>query len=229
MFAKVGQKVSVHQPHIFYSRMKYLFTVLLSALVSLTSLGQGFEGQILYSNSYKSKTPTVTDQQWNDMMGTSQKYYIKGSSYKSVMDGKLMQWQLFQGPENKVYTKMANSEAAIWNDAAVNTDEILKSEVKRGVTTVLGYKCDELTLTCKSGVQKYYFNSKLAVDPKLYANHKFGNWYDMLKSTSALPLKIVYDTPQFAMESIATEVKAMNLENSLFELPAGTKTVKSPY
>ncbi|TGE14111.1 hypothetical protein [Hymenobacter elongatus] len=209
--------------------MKALFTALIALLTTISALGQAFEGRILYANSCKSKLPNVTDQQWNDMMGTTQEYYIKGGSYKSIDDGKLMQWQLFSNQENKLYTKMANSEAALWNDATVNADEVLKAEVKRGVTDILGYKCDELTLTCKSGVQKYYFSSKLSVDPKLYEQHKFGNWYEVLKNTNAIPLKFIVDTPQFAMESVATEVKKVKLENGLFSLPAGVTTTKSPY
>src|SRR6476660_6629630 len=111
--------VSVGLMHsfFFYFSMKHLFTVLVATLISLTSVGQGFEGRVLYTNSYKSKLPTVTDQQWNDMLGTSQEYYIKAGSYKSVDDGKMLQWQLFRGSESKVYTKMANSEAALWSDA----------------------------------------------------------------------------------------------------------------
>ncbi|WP_211289892.1 hypothetical protein [Hymenobacter chitinivorans] len=192
-------------------------------------MAQNFEGRVLYANTYKSKLPNVTDQQWNDMMGTTQEYFVKGGSYKSVANGKLMQWQLFPGTDNKLYTKMGNAEAAIWNDATVNPDEVLKAEVKKNAATILGYQCDELTLTCKSGVQKYYFSSKLALDPKLYENHKLGNWYDMLKNTKALPLKFVVDTPQFSMESTATEVKPMKLTAATFELPAGVQTVKSPY
>ena len=34
---------------------------------------------------------------------------------------------------------------------------------------------------------------------------------------------------QFTSESVATEVKEMKLENTLFELPVDSKTMKSPY
>jgi hypothetical protein len=209
--------------------MKAVFALLLGVLTTFSALAQNFEGRVLYANACKSKLPSVTDQQWNDMMGTSQEYYVKGGSYKSVVNGQLVQWQLFPGSDTKLYTKMSNSEVAIWNDATVNPDEVLKAEVKKNAATILGYQCDELTLTCKSGVQKYYFSSKLALDPKLYENHKLGNWYDMLKNTKALPLKFVVDTPQFSMESLATEVKPMKLAATTFELPSGIKTEKSPY
>ena len=96
-------------------------------------------------------------------------------------------------------------------------------------TEVLGYKCDEVILTCKSGTQKYYFSSKISVDTKLFTNHKYGNWYDFLLKSNSLPLKSVVDNGQFSLETIAIEVKEMKLDKSLFELPANSKTMKSPY
>ena len=125
---------------------------------------------------------------------------------------------------------MANSETLLWNEGATNPDEILKAEVNKGVTEILGYKCDELILTCKSGTQKYYFSTKLSVDTKLFVNHKFGNWYDFLSKSNSLPLKSIVDNGQFTLKSVATgEVKEMKLDNTLFELPTDAKTMKSPY
>jgi hypothetical protein len=209
-------------------QMKIAFILLLT-LFSTVLVAQSFEGKIMYRNSYKSKLPTVSDDQWNDMLGTSQEYLIKGGDYKSVLNGSLMQWQLYRQADNKIYNKMANSETLLWNDGAINADEILKSEINRGVAEVLGYKCDELILTSKSGIQKYYFNSKFSVDPALFEQHKFGNWGAMLKATKAIPLKIIINNEQITLESVAVEIKPGKLDNSSFALPEGVQIAKSPY
>lgn len=209
--------------------MKKIFLLLSILLFSITAFGQTFEGKILYANSYKSKNAKITDQQWTNMLGSTQEYMIKGGDYKSITNGTFVQWQLYSNKDNKLYIKMANSETLLWNDGSIQGDEILNVEVNKKVTEILGYKCDEIILTCKSGVQKYYFNSKLSVDPKLFANHKFGNWFDYLSKSNALPLKSIIDTAQFTMESIATEIKPMKLDPKIFELPLGAKTEKSPY
>jgi hypothetical protein len=86
-----------------------------------------------------------------------------------------------------------------------------------------------LILTCQSGIQKYYFNSKLGVDVSLYTKHLYGNWYDYLKLAKALPLKSVVDTEQFSFTSLATEVKAMKIDDGELKLPPNAKTAKSPY
>lgn len=171
----------------------------------------------------------MTDQQWASMMGSTQEYLIKGGNYKSIANGALVQWQLYINKDNKIYSKMSNSETAFWNDGSVQGDEVLKVELNKNVTEILGYKCDEVILTCKSGVQKYYFNAKLTVDTKLFANHKFGNWFDYLSKANALPLKSIIETAYFNFESVATDVKTMKLDDKEFELPAGIKTDKSPY
>ena len=154
---------------------------------------------------------------------------MKGAEYKSVMNGKLVEWQMYVSKDNKLYNKMGSSATVYWNDAAVNEDEVSKVELHKEVVTILGYKCDELVLTCKSGVQKYYFNSKLGIDSRLFVNHKFGNWYAYLQKANAVPLKIVIDSPQFSMESVATEIKPGKLDDKLFVLAPGTKTEKSPF
>jgi hypothetical protein len=209
--------------------MKNVALIVFLFLISLHLLGQDFEGQIVYNNSYVSKNPKMSDQQWTTMMGSTQTYLIKGGDYKSVTNGTLLQWQLYINKENKLYLKMSNSETALWNDASVQGDEVLKAEEKKSVTDVLGFKCDEIILTCKSGLQKYYFSSKLAVDTKLYLNHKFGNWYDYLSKSNALPLKSIIETAQFTIESTATEIRPMKVDYKEFELPIGMKTEKSPY
>ena len=209
--------------------MTRTITFLLATFFTINSFGQAFEGKVVYKNTYKSKMPNVTDEQFTTMMGSTQEYLIKNGDYKSVSNGSLLQWQLYVNTDNKLYTKMSNSEALLWNDGATNDDEVLKAEVKKGVTEILGYKCDELILTCKSGTQRYYFNTMLSVDTKLFVNHKFGNWYEYLSKSNALPLKSIIEDEQFALESEATEVKEMKLDKAIFELPAGSKTMKSPY
>jgi len=209
--------------------MKILITSILTILISMTVFGQYFEGKISYANTYKSKNPKMTDQQWTSIMGSRQEYLIKGGDYKSIANGTLVQWQLYINKDNKLYNKMINSETVFWNDASDQGDEILKVEVSNGVTEILGYNCDEVVLTCKSGVQKYYFNSKLSVDTKLFSNHKFGNWFDYLSKSKSLPLKSVVETAEFTLESVATEVNRMQLDSKNFELPSGIKTAKSPY
>ena len=210
--------------------MKTSLLLLLSLLCVNAVIAQSFEGKIAYQLSYKSKLPSMTDEQWRSIGGSQHEYYFKDGNYKTVVSaGAMMQWQLFIKKDNRLYTKFANSETILWNDAAINQDSVLSSQLNKGVTQVNGYTCDELVLTCKSGIQKYYYSSKINVDPSLFVNHKYGNWYDYLSKAGALPLKYTFDMPQFVMEATASQVVAMAIEDSVFLLPADAKTAKSSF
>jgi hypothetical protein len=209
--------------------MARLFTCLLVLFISSTALCQTFEGRIIYQNAYKSKLPNVTDAQFSAAMGSTQAYYIKDGSYKSVVIGAFYQWAIYDNNENKLYTKFLNSDTLLWNNGSENDDEVLKVELNKGVTTILGYLCDELILTCDASLHKYYFNASIGVDPKLFEKHKFGNWYAFVSKSKALPLKIIMETNDFVMESTATLVSPMKLTDALFQLPKDAATAKSPY
>jgi len=209
--------------------MKRAFLSSIGLFLSLSILAQPFEGKIVYHNTYKSKIASLSDVQLSSMMGPTIEYFIKGGNYRSNLNGSFAQWQLYINADNKLYNKFANTQDILWNDGAINNDEVLSSVLNKGVIEIAGYKCDELILTCKTGIQKYYFNSKLSVDPAVYANHKYGNWYEYLSKSKSIPLKSIVENAQFVMESVAIEVKPMKLDDKLFTLPDGAKTAKSPY
>jgi hypothetical protein len=204
-----------------------LFALLL--ITASVSYGQNFEGKVIYKNDYKSKIPNVPDAQLSAKMGTTLEYFFKEGNYKSSTNGTFLQWQLYVNKDNKLYSKMSNSATLLWNDGAANTDEVTDVQINKDATEILGFKCDELILTCKSGVQKYYYNSKIKVDPKLFEKHKFGNWSEVISRTNALPIKMIIINPQFSVESLATEIVSMKLHDKMFELPPDSKTEKSPY
>jgi hypothetical protein len=203
--------------------------VFLLMLICVTSIAQNFEGRVNYQNTFKSKIPNVTDDMLTQMMGTSLDYTMKEGNYKTTSNGTFLLWQLYVQNDNKLYTKYANSNSVFWNDGAENKDEVIKSEVNKNALEILGHNCDELVLTCKSGVQKYYFTSKFKLEPKLFENHKFGNFYDYVIKSKAVPLKITIDNVQFTMESVATSVEPQKVDATLFKLPEGAVLEKNPY
>jgi hypothetical protein len=119
--------------------MKFVNTLFFSLFVSVSVFGQSFEGEIIYQNTYKSKNPTITDDRLTSLMGSTEEYFIKGAAYKSVLNGTLLQWQLYIPAENKLYTKMSNKDSAISNDAAINDDSVISFVLNKAVISILGY------------------------------------------------------------------------------------------
>lgn len=208
--------------------MKKTIILFFAFIMALPAIGQTFEGKIAYTNAYKSKKWAMSDEKLNTMMGTKQEFYVKGGDYKSITNG-TFQWTQYINKDNKVYVKILDNETIYWNDALKQDEKILTIEVHKNAAEVLGYKCDEVVITTESGTSKFYFNSIASVDPKLFTNHKFGNWFDYLNVANAWPLKIVIDSDKFSLESVATEIKEMKLDSKSFLLPANCTTKKNPF
>ena len=55
-------------------KMKQKIIIVIFFLSSLISFSQSFEGEIIYSNTYKSKNTQFTDERWNLLLGNTQSY-----------------------------------------------------------------------------------------------------------------------------------------------------------
>lgn len=207
--------------------MKRISAICFLVCIAQALLAQSFEGKIIYQNTYRNKKSNNENFLLDSMMGTVQNYYIREGNYKSVTNGNLVQWQLYINSNNKLYNKYAGIEALLWNDGIENKDSVLRAEIHRNVIRVLGFDCDELILHCKSGDQKYYFIKALAVDAELYKNHHFGNWYEVISRTGALPLKSIQTSTSFITESVAAEIIPMKLPDDFFILPGNLPVRKN--
>lgn len=209
--------------------MKNFFFVLLIA-ISSTAFCQNFEGKIIYESTYKSKSFLISDNKLKDMMGDTQESFYKDDRYINKLNGKMIEWQLYNPADNKLYTKSSLSDVVYWNYGGENNDEIKSIKLNKNSIRILGHKCSELVLECKSGTQKYYFaEGVMPMNHKTYEKHQFGNWHAYLKEANALPLKIIIETPQFVMETTAREIIPQKVDEKIFSLPANSKTEKAPF
>ncbi len=198
-------------------------------LLTIFLHGQSFEGVIVYENSYTSKDPRIKDEQFNEMMGTRQEYYIKDGSYKSVLNGTFSQFQLYKNVDNKLYWKFASLDTLYWIDGKSNKDEIVNLEFLNQKEEILGHECAAILIESRGGKTTYFFTNKYSVDPSLYQGHKYGNWYALLEKSKSVPLKLVMETPQFKLVSVAVEIKQTTLSTDDFKLPLGLPIKQNPF
>lgn len=192
-------------------------------------VAQDFEGQIIYQNQYVSKSKSITSEDYTRMMGSQQDFYIKEGYYLSLTNGDVVVMQLYRPAENKLYTQTAVSDSLYWTDANENGSPVKKAELKPKTLKIKDFDCDELTLTTETGIEKYYFNASLKLDPKLFEKHLYNNWAYYLSKAKAVPLKIVIEHPDYTFTSTALQINAMKLDLKLFDLPKNPKLVKSPF
>ena len=112
--------------------MKLLILFSLALFVPGIFYGQSFEGEIVYKMAFKSKIPNVSDVQLTAMMGDTNLYYIQGGNYKTVSNGKYLQWQVYINAVNKLYNKTSNSESLVWMDAGVYNDSLVSVTLRPG-------------------------------------------------------------------------------------------------
>lgn len=198
-------------------KIKILFA-LFCLNFSLYSQDYNFEGKSVYKINYESKSPQVSSDQLNSLMGTKQIYSIKGGNYKSLFNGVFLKFQIYRNDENRIYNLTAKSDTLYYEDYSKNIDKALSYEIKKNQDTIMGLPCDLIIVKAEKSKILVYFNSNYTVNPELFKEHNYGNWYYIISKTKALPLKTVTETEQFIMTSIATEITPMKLENNVFEI-----------
>ena len=115
-------------------------------LISTSLNGQNFEGKIMYSINYKSKSKNTSDKQLNNLMGTRQAYVIKKGNYKSAFNGKFIRLQMYRSDENRNYSLTAKSDTLYYEDYSINKDKALHFEIKKNQDTIMAVSYTHLTL-----------------------------------------------------------------------------------
>jgi hypothetical protein len=200
------------------NKKSIIFIALLAISFVVELQAQEFEGMISYDNSYLSKTSEMSSEQLNNLMGTEQAYVIKGNKYKSAFNGVFMSLHLYRGDENRSYTITGQSDTIYWEDYGVSYDEAINYEIHKHQDTILGVSCDLIIVQTENSLMHFYYNSMYGVNPDLFSQHHYANWYYTISKTKALPLKTVVENIDFIMTSVAIEVKPMILEDGIFEI-----------
>jgi hypothetical protein len=198
--------------------MKILCFFAAFLLVAIVCKGQRFEGEIVYANSYKSKSPGLSDDRLRALLGDRQEYYIKGAKYRSVTNGGIVELQVYEPRTNRVYNKRPGNDTLYWIDAAANPDVVVSWTIRRNADTVLGVPCDVIIIKTNNGSQMEYYSARYRVDTVGFKRHRFGNWDLVTSKCGALPLKSVLENGQFRMERVATAIRPMALSDTVFAI-----------
>lgn len=208
--------------------MKIKLTLALLFL-SILLFSQPFEGYLVYQNNCKSSDPNWKQGYCDLITDSLQVYYFKEGDYRyNVANAE--KWTLFKKNENKIYNKAKKQEVVTWADQSEVSEfdlDIVDIQLNKKAATILGYECDELILTGKNSIQKYYFNAITGIDPTLLENHKKGHLGKIISLTKAIPLKTVFILEQqnLELESVAIKIKKTTLSKALFEVPKNLKII----
>jgi len=186
-----------------------------------------FEGIISYSVEALDKSKKMTKDESIQYIGDKQIYFIKENKYKTVMNGLLKITQFYTGKDT-LYNTMQGSNALVYISVLKQNERVISFDIKKNQSTILGLKCDVLSIKTNDSSMKYYFNKDIKVNKELYKNHKTGLWYFCLNKTDgALPLKWVTDSTDSKLTIEAEKIDLKKLNDSIFKTPKNLPLVKS--
>ena len=203
-------------------RIKTTFVLLLVVSLSYCQ-DKEFEGIINYEIEFKNPSPEImNDSIWKKRVGktiSNHKYYYKKGNYKNIIDNNKL--QIYKQHADEIYNYVIERDTIFSNILKVNNsiDPIKSIEKNSDLKLILDYKCNKVTFKTKFTETTYYYSKKLFMSSENYINHHYGNWYEYLKETNAIPLKIITKNKFLHMEMTAIDVDEIELSLKEFELP----------
>jgi hypothetical protein len=217
--------------------MKQTITLIFIMIAKL-AICQSFEGTLIYTTdvelSPKLEKMGMTKQSLIDKMNADGSYtdtlyvsYKLGDYYHKSSNG-IKSWLIYKSETNKIYSIQDGIKNEICSviDASIDTEfayfnkmpSVTKLDTSATVNNIV---CDIVRVKWKTGTYDYYFNSSmLKVNPELYSKHIYDGWYDFLKISNSLPIKIVKKGNDI-MTVTLTLLSSNNskIEDEIFTLP----------
>ena len=211
---------------------KILFILLVS--ISTLSNAQNFEGVLTYKIdievSEKMKEMGMTKEIVIQTMKDSKTYFeniaytYKNDSY--CIDIKDVGTKsIYNAKDNKIYTIQKKEDIIVATDTSIDLEQTMTGkypEIKEEKEETLIFKkpCRKISVIWGMGTYEYYYSSNfLKIDAELYKNHIYDGWYDFLKLSSALPVRIVKRQMGLTITLTLVSINEDKIHDRIFELP----------
>ena len=200
---------------------KLFFTsILCFFLISMAADDKKFVGEILYKNSFTDLKGNDLTQRLAPVLGLEQHYYTDGVNYKATDEKRDWRHLFLQKSKTYFYFNADKSAHKISvADIAQQNVKITKLDTREKIA---GFDCKILQVDKSNTTTIYYYSALVKTDPKIFADHYFGEWNQYLEATDgAFPLKFVLTDRKngFVWSAVATKVTKLKLTAKDFEFP----------
>jgi hypothetical protein len=180
-----------------------------------------FEGSIEYAYEAKVKSKKIDFSRLQKAVGKGSTLYFKEGNFRHDYDGGVLEFDLYNRRENKLYTKKRGSDTIYWYDCSKKGESIKDVRISKQKTEVLQMLCDQLTIQYSDhSVVEYYNSDSIRVDPAWFAEFKRGDQFKIDAIEKSIFLQSERDYPAFSVISTATRIKKQALNTNVFEVPA---------
>src|SRR5215831_12275509 len=185
--------------------------IIFFVFIALNSFGQAkhyFEGKITYKLEFDARGGNVTVATFQRSLGNGVTLFFKHGNYYHRFDGGIMEYDMYNQTENKLYTKMRNNDTIFWSDCSLPEDKILGLDSAAKKESILGIKCNELTMRQKDMTHIQYYNSdSITINPDWFKNFRKYDQYLVSKKESSIYLKEVTFYGALVMIETAIAIK----------------------
>lgn len=217
--------------------MKKTITIILLTITTVLN-AQIIEETLIYSVDFKVsqkmldrgmtkemlKIKMKSSGSWTDTIKTS----YKGGFYKQLNLSTDKSWVIYRPDSNKLYT-FQGGEASDWctvTDASIDLENKITGKMPKItlLDTIVKYKEYGLKMVevkWQSGTYCYlYSENHFKINPEHFKGHIYDGFYEFLKISSSLPIKIIKEAGGMITTTISlVESNKNKITDTLFQIP----------
>lgn len=217
--------------------MRKTITIFLLSISSLLS-AQNFEGTLTYSVDFElsqnmldmgltkemMKSKMLAEGTWADTIKTS----YKNGFYRSHNLSANRSWVIYRPDTKKIYSFQngETSDLCMVTDTTIDLEEKMTGEgpnltLLDTLTEYKDYRLKTVHVKWKSGNYYYLFDEDhFNMDPELFEGHIYDAWYDYLKLSGSLPVKIIKEAGKMMTITMSlVDASETRIEDSVFQIP----------
>ncbi|MCM8568574.1 hypothetical protein NE848_04240 [Gramella jeungdoensis] len=217
--------------------MRKIFTILLLAVAAQIN-AQSFEGTLTYTVDFElsekmldmgltremMKSRMEAEGTWADTVSTS----YKDGFYRQLNLSPERSWLVYRPDDKKLYTFQEKevSDICIVTDTSIDQEYEMTGEMPTLtlLDTIVEYKdytLETVKVEWKSGTYYYLFDKEhFKVDPENFRGHIYDAFYDFLKISGSLPIRIVKEAGgMMSVNMDLVDASESEIDESIFEIP----------
>jgi hypothetical protein len=186
-----------------------------------------FEGTIEYAYEVKLKSKKVDLSRLQKALGKGCTLYFKEGNFRHDYDGGVLEFDVYNNRENKLYTKKRGNDTIYWYDCSKKGKSIKDLKVSEEKIEVLQMLCAQLTIQYSDhNVVEYYNSDSIRVDPAWFAKFKRDDQFKIDGIEKSIFLRSERDYPAFTIISTATRIIKQTLHPNVFEISINAIVLK---
>ncbi|HET9826284.1 MAG TPA: hypothetical protein VFP87_13180 [Chitinophagaceae bacterium] len=200
-----------------------IFFLAIMSVCSLATLSQTktyFEGTITYKFSFEAKEIPDPGKSLTPYFGEGSTLFFKEGNYRHEYHGGLIEYDVYNKKDNKMYLKKRNNDTLYWRDCSLREDSIKNLLFDPKADTVMGITCDRLLIQYRGNSEIHYYNSdSIRINPIWFENFKLNDEYLIDRKEKSIFLKSVTLFDHFTLIETAIKINSEPISIDKFKLP----------